>query len=437
MLRYETPMAAFVVALSFAVPGRAAAQNVTSTERSQAHVMLKQVHDEIVRNYLDTTWHGVNLEQQYSSLDARIDQGSSLGELMAAVAQLPLSLGDSHTFFVPPQQTVRSDYGWDAMAVGDSVYVRRVKAESDAERQGVHAGDLVLSLNGYRPTRGNLWKLTYLYEVLRPQPGLHVTLRSPGGETRELDLAAKVTRSPRILDLTGHDGGADINRILREENRDARENRSFFIEAGGHILVWHLAGFNVDRQTIEDLRKAARHDSALVVDLRGNPGGGVAQLLAITSALNRNDVVLGTQQERKRSESFFAKGGGDGAFTGRIVVLLDSRSASASEIFARVVQLTSRGLVLGDLSAGAVMRSRLHVLKQGMENVMLYGVSVTDADVVMTDGGSLEGVGVTPDTLVIPTARDLAAGNDPVLARALTILGHPVDARAAAILVKP
>ena len=83
------------------------------------------------------------------------------------------------------------------------------------------------------------------------------------------------------------------------------------------------------------------------------------------------------------------------------------------------------------------MRSRFHPLRQGMENVVLYGVSVTDADIVMTDGASLEGVGVTPDTRIVPTAQDLAAGRDPVLARALDIFGHPMDAGMAVLLVKP
>ncbi|MGH7621729.1 MAG: hypothetical protein ACREMU_05265, partial [Gemmatimonadaceae bacterium] len=166
----------FRILLSIAViaslsAGAAHAQD--ATERARAHVMLKQVRDAIQKNYLDTTWHGINLQSQFTTLDARIDQSTSVGEMLAAVAQLALSLGDSHTFFVPPQQTLRVDYGWDEIAIGDSVYVRRVKVGSDEERQGVHAGDRLLSVNGYKPTRQNLWKLTYLYRLLRLQPGLH------------------------------------------------------------------------------------------------------------------------------------------------------------------------------------------------------------------------------------------------------------------------
>jgi carboxyl-terminal processing protease len=115
-------------------------------------------------------------------------------------------------------------------------------------------------------------------------------------------------------------------------------------------------------------------------------------------------------------------------------VLVDSKSGSASEIFARTVQLTGRGIVIGDRTSGSVMRSRHHPHRSGAETVVTYGVSVTTADVVMPDGGRLEGRGVVPDEVVLPTTADIAAGRDPVLARALKLAGVTISPGAAGSL---
>jgi hypothetical protein len=49
----------------------------------------------------------------------------------------------------------------------------------------------------------------------------------------------------------------------------------------------------------------------------------------------------------------------------------------------------------------------------------------------MSDGGHLERVGVSPNELLMPSSEDLAAGNDVVMARALTLAGMPTDAHKA------
>ncbi|HET8644085.1 MAG TPA: S41 family peptidase, partial [Vicinamibacteria bacterium] len=112
------------------------------------------------------------------------------------------------------------------------------------------------------------------------------------------------------------------------------------------------------------------------------------------------------------------------AYTGSLVVLVDSDSASASEVFARTVQLRRRGTVVGDRTAGAVRLSRTHVIMASRDRRFVpYAVSVSEAEVEMPGGDSLEKTGVTPDERVLPTAEDLRAGRDPALARAVALLG--------------
>ncbi|HEY9285410.1 MAG TPA: hypothetical protein VIP46_18300 [Pyrinomonadaceae bacterium] len=72
-------------------------------------------------------------------------------------------------------------------------------------------------------------------------------------------------------------------------------------------------------------------------------------------------------------------------------------------------------------------RSRGHTRLVGADTVVFYGVSVTDADIVMRDGKSLEKTGVKPDEVILPTARGMAAGHDPVLAYAASLVGLALD----------
>ena len=145
-------------------------------------------------------------------------------------------------------------------------------------------------------------------------------------------------------------------------------------------------------------------------------------MLRLVGNLFDHDVKVGDEKGRKATKPITAKTRGN-VFKGQVVVLVDSDSGSAAEVFARVLQLEKRGTVIGDRSAGAVMTAKHYEHQTGVGQVLYYGTSITIADMITMDGQSLEKTGVTPDEVLIPNGADLAAQRDPVLSRASAILG--------------
>jgi C-terminal processing protease CtpA/Prc len=205
---------------------------------------------------------------------------------------------------------------------------------------------------------------------------------------------------------------------------------------GDDLFIWRMSSFDLPDEKVDDIMARARKKKAMILDLRGNGGGYESTMLRLIGSFFDRDVKVGDIKRRKETKPLVAKSRGNDAFKGQLTVLIDSESGSAAEVFARVMQLEKRGTVIGDRSMGAVMRSRVYGHQIGADSAIFYAVSVTDADVVMTDGQSLEHVGVKPDMLLLPNAKNLASGRDPVLSYAATLLGVTLDPAKAAELAK-
>ncbi len=433
------PLLAAALLLLVSAPRAALAQKgVSGFDRDRWASELQTIKDDIKKNYYDPTFRGVDLDAHFKQAEERMKQAQSLGQLMGIIAQALIEFDDSHLFFVPPGRAARYDYGWRMQMIGDRCFITAVKPGSDAEAKGLRPGDEVNSLDGFRPTRQTHWKIMYAYFSLRPVPGVRLAVTKPDGKQQQVDAMTKVTQGKRVMNVSGDDDGADLNELWRDEEDGERERReaSRGVSLGeNQLLVWRLKGFEHTDAEVDDMMSRARKHKALLVDLRGNGGGDEKMLLRMLGSVLDHDVKVGDIRRRKEAKPLVAKTrGGDNVFKGDLVVLVDSDSGSASELFARVVQLEKRGTVLGDLTAGAVMRSRLYPHNSGVDVVAPYATSITDADIVMADGISLEHVGVTPDKVLLPTAADMAAGRDPVLAQAAALLGFRLEPEKAGAL---
>jgi C-terminal processing protease CtpA/Prc len=310
---------------------------------------------------------------------------------------------------------------------GSTAFITGVKEGSDAESKGLEVGDEVLKLNGFRPTRKDLWKMIYYYQALSPQTKIILDVRKPSGESKQLEILSKVTTLKTVVNLND---SIDFNQAAREGNKLANSYKHYFSEMGS-ALIWKMPDFAFDPADVSAFMNRARGKQAIIFDLRGNPGGYVVTLEKLAGYFFEKDTKIADLKGRKEMEPQMAKSQGNDVLKGKVIVLVDSASASAAEIFARLMQIEKRGIVLGDVSAGAVMQSRPVGFDAGSATYIGYGMNLTRADVIMTDGKSIEHVGVQPDELVIPTGDDLANRRDPVLARALTLAGVNTDAAAA------
>jgi C-terminal processing protease CtpA/Prc len=402
-------------------------QQMSKFDRARTEEMLKIVASDVSKHYYDRDFHGVDWDAKVQEAKEKIDRETNLGMALSHIAAALDTLNDSHTFFVPPQRPVRARYGWEFEMIGDQCFVTQVQPGSDAETKGLRPGDQVLAINGYTPTRDNLWKMQFVFRILRPQPALKLALRDPAGQERQVEVMTKFRQDQRLKDLTGN-GIWDVVRAAENEQHFMRVRTR---EVGDDLLVVKLPEFLLTRQEVDDLIHRANKRELLIVDLRGNPGGAVETLEFLVGGMFDHEVKVGDQVERDKTKPLNAKSMGGGAFKGKLAVLVDSKSASAAELFARTVQLEKRGLVLGDQSSGSVMESKEYSYKVGDDVVVFFGASITAADLVMTDGKSLEHRGVTPDQIVLPSAADLAAGRDPVLSQAAATLGAKLSPEAA------
>lgn len=393
---------------------------MTSFDRSRAEEILQTVASDVQQHYYDPTFHGVDFKAKVAEEKQKIDQSESFNMAMSHIAAALDSLHDSHTFFLPPQHAYRHSYGMLYQMIGDRCFITQVRPESDADHKGVKPGDEIITVNGYSVTRDTLWKMQYMFSVLRPQGGLHLTLQDPAGVQRQVDVMARFQETKRVTDLTGKYG--DIWDLMRERESEKHRMRARSVEYGGQLLLLRLPEFFFSLDDIEGMLGKARKYPNLILDLRGNPGGAIETLKLLVGGMFDKEVKIADRIGRKETKPEIAKPLHN-PYLGKLVVLVDARSGSCAELFARIVQLEKRGTVLGDQTAGAVMEAKHYREETGTGTMIFYGASITEWDLRMSDGKSLEHVGVTPDQFLLPNAKALATGVDPVLALAAEKLG--------------
>ncbi len=383
-------------------------------DQARGKEMLRTIKQALKDGYYDPAFRGLDLDAKFKEAEKQISEARSTAQINAIVAQTLLEFDDSHTRFFPPDLEVGVEFGFQMQMIGDTCFVVDVKSTSDAALKGLKVGDIIHAIEGYEPTRASLWKIVYSYFDLMPPPSLRLTTRGSDKQLRELVITPAVFKKKKnIIKL-----------------REGSGRLPAYYELSPDIIVCRMFEFDLSDKQVDEMMNRIRPRQVLILDLRGNPGGLISVEKRLLGYFFDKDVVIGDEKWRDKTVPHRAKTRGvDKIFKGKVFVLVDSESGSAAEVFARVMQLEKRGTVIGDRTAGAVMTSSVETFSfktaptWKTTQFFLYHANISVADLIMSDGKSLEKAGVTPDVLILPKGEDLARKRDPVMAHAASLAG--------------
>jgi carboxyl-terminal processing protease len=321
----------------------------------------------------------------------------------AAVDGMLQSLHDSHTGFVPPslyQEIKRRETGQAAFTgVGivllhreGQYYISEIYPGGPADQAGVHVFDRIIAVDGHAtPDLAE----DDVSQMIRGTAGVPVTLtvvRAGTADPMQITITRQPIHVPTVTDRM-LDGQIGYVRLYE------------FVPGVGNSI----------RNAMQDLRTGGMR--ALVLDLRGNPGGLVSELRDVSAAfLPQGSAVL--QMRTRTGRSIVMQTANPPVMPSALplVVLVDEGTASAAELLSAAIQEQGRGVIEGTKTAGAVEIGITIDLPEGA------GMSVTVARVLTGKGTRLEGQGVTPDTSEDLTSQAMDQGHDSQLDRAVEIL---------------
>jgi carboxyl-terminal processing protease len=244
-----------------------------------------------------------------------------------------------------------------------------------ASRAGIKAGDQITQIEDESTVN---MTLTEAVNRLRGKPGTKVTIW----------VQRKGWTEPRKYVMT-----RDDIKIRSVESRMLAGN------------VGYVKVKNFDANTASDLRahitslNKKGKVKGIVLDLRNNPGGLFKASVEMSNLwLDQGVIVTTVGMGEKVREEQKAHGNGDTGYP--VVVLVNSGSASASEIVSGALKNLNRGLVIGQQTFGKGSVQVLYNFKDGSALKLTVAQYLTPGDV------SIQSVGITPDVLTLPVVVD-------------------------------
>ena len=402
----------FLVLIAFFLrPVGALAQDL-KMDREVSEEMLDTVVKDVEKNFYDPTLKGVDWKPLVKHAHDRIENAQNHAEMFTAIFSLVNKLDDSHTIFLPPSRVARIKFGMDAMAFGDEVRIWKIKKDGAADKAGLKVGDRIVAINNFQVTRKSYDTLQIFFRLLRPSQVMDIQFVRGTDPPQAIRLEGDMDHGEKVIDLTDIDAWYKLIREMETEERDEEKEITANYQNGtGYIK---LTDFEQEQALIDHMIRKVKNSRTLIVDLRRNPGGSVDLLKDIAGYFEAEPTIIGTVETRKKTEDMKIKPHGS-PLEMPLFILVDSKTASAGEIFARHFQKNGRAKVIGDMTAQKVNVARIFAHHSGTDVVVSYALELAVGRLVFPGGEELEKRGVTPDQLCIPTAADQVAGRDPCL----------------------
>lgn len=397
----------------------------------QVWVIIRDTHPDPTINRGE--WNDKRLQFRDRAVAA-----NSTDELREVLRDMLDTLGESHFAIIPNSVSGSTEAvgGWSGITfqvIGDEAIVTRVAPKSPAAIAGVRTGWRVLSSDG-----------DPLTEIIKPFGNPRTALeRLARDRAIEAFLGGRPGMSPVYVFVDEGSTEHTINIILEDlpgERATFGNLPPFPAEVEQYWLsddairalgsdptktgrigylrfsIWMTAL----SAAIDDALTAFRGADAIVIDLRGNPGGLGLMATGVAGHFLPETTSLGTMRGRGMKIDFRTNprsvdraGNIIGVFSGPLALLIDGHTGSTSEIFAAGLLDLHRAQPFGRTSAGAALPATTHNLQNG--DVLLHAIG----DFKTPSGQLVEGVGVAQQVGTAPTRSDYSSSPDPELRDAL------------------
>ncbi len=237
--------------------------------------------------------------------------------------------------------------------------------DTPAERAGIRAGDKILKVNDFDVTAD------VMDEAVRQ-------MRGKAGESVNITIYRPSDK--RTLEIP----------IVREDIR-LKTVKSRMIDDIAYIRI-----STFDSLTSEDFEKQlnellSKNPKGLVVDLRNNPGGSVAEVVKIADRLLPKQMIVYTEDRDGKKHEYKS---GFLSVDMPMAVIANGGSASASEILAGAIQDTGEGVIVGEQTFGKGVVQTVFPLDDNS------GFKLTTSEYFTPNGRNIHGIGITPDYVV-------------------------------------